>query len=129
MFGIGWTEAIFIVLILLVFVGPKHLPGMMRKLGRIVSELQSASRELRTQIDLETRDIEDPRDIARDLKDTALDAIRSPYEEAREMDEKLRRELREAASEDALARAEGEADPAKLGAVEPPPDDDDRGAR
>ena len=56
MFGIGWTEAIFIVLILLVFVGPKHLPGMMRKLGRIVSELQSASRELRTQIDLETRD-------------------------------------------------------------------------
>jgi sec-independent protein translocase protein TatB len=113
-FGIGWTEAVFIAIIVLLFVGPKHLPGMLRKAGNLVGELKKASRELQNQLDLETRDLGsaggttlDLRREARDLKRAALDLAQSPYEEARRMDEDLRRSLREAAALDAPKAAEG----------------------
>ena len=53
MFGIGWTEFIVVALVLLIFVGPKHLPGMLKKFVEIVGELKSASREFRSQIEEE----------------------------------------------------------------------------
>ena len=113
MFGIGWTEAIFIAIIALLFVGPQHLPGLLRKLGRVVAELKNASRELRNQLDLETADLESPARVARDLKRDALDLVQSPYEEARRMDQELKRELREATSLDDLAPGDGNAAPTR----------------
>jgi sec-independent protein translocase protein TatB len=109
-FGIGWTEAVFIAIIVLLFVGPKHLPGMMRKVGKLVGDLKSASRELQNQLDLETRDIRASGGIVSDLKRETLDLVKSPYEEARRMDEKIRRDLREAAGDDAPAQPEATGD-------------------
>ena len=97
MFGIGWTEFIVIALILLVFVGPKHLPGLLRKLGRITAELRSASRELRNQINIEVDDLESPAQIARDVKQAAIDSVNAEYEGVREADAELRRELEQLA--------------------------------
>ena len=123
MFGIGWTEAVFIAIIVMLFVGPKHLPGMLRKFGRLVGELKTASRELQNQLDLETRDLGSAGGIAsdlgreaRDLKREALDLAKSPYEEARRMDEDLKRSLREAASLDSDGKSDS-ADPADGGAT------------
>lgn len=99
MFGIGWTEAIFIALIVLLFVGPKHMPGLLRKLGRVTAELRAASRELRNQIEIED-EIESPSQVMRDLERDARDAVGSPYEEARRMDEELRRDLESAAGDE-----------------------------
>lgn len=122
MFGIGWTEAIFIAIIVLLFVGPRHLPGLLRKMGRVVGELKNASRELRNQLDLETADLESPGRIARDLKREALDLVQSPYEEARRMDEQLRRELRDAARLEPPAPSESEGDgPGSGGGGDAPP--------
>ena len=97
MFGIGWTEFIVIALFLLVFVGPKHLPGLLRKLGRITAELRSASRELRNQISIEVDDIESPSQIARDVGQAALDSVNAEYEDVRAADAELRKELEELA--------------------------------
>lgn len=99
MFGIGWTEFIVIAIIALLFVGPKHLPEMMQKLGRIVAELKSASRELREQLEAETRDIESPKDIVRDLGRELQKDLPSPYAEAERADRRLRAALDSAVRE------------------------------
>ena len=67
MLGIGWTEFILIAVVLLIIVGPKHLPAMFRKLGKITAEFRAASRELRNQIALEDEELESPREIMRAL--------------------------------------------------------------
>ncbi|MFO8070285.1 MAG: twin-arginine translocase TatA/TatE family subunit [Polyangia bacterium] len=114
MFGIGWTEAIFIALIVLLFVGPKHMPGLFRKLGRFTAELRAASRELRNQIELED-EIQSPSQVMRDLERDAREAVGSPYEEARRMDEELRRDLESAAGDERGAGYE----PRSAAALEP----------
>ncbi len=88
MFGIGWTEFIVIALVLLIFVGPQHLPGVLRKMGLIINELKNASRELRNQINEEVRDLEQsvgpiktPKDFMRGLEQEVTDDIGSPYDE------------------------------------------------
>jgi sec-independent protein translocase protein TatB len=123
-FGIGWTEFIVIALILLVFVGPKHLPGLLRKLGRITAELRSASRELRNQISVEVEDFESPSQLVRDAGREALDRVNQEYAGVREADAELRRELEQLADPYADA-ADAEPDEAELESskVAPPPAD------
>ncbi len=77
MSGIGAIEFIVIAIVLLVFVGPKHMPVMLRKLGRIIGDLRNASRDLRNQFQTEIADIPTPTNVARDIKDGLL----SPYED------------------------------------------------
>jgi Tat protein translocase TatB subunit len=45
MFGIGFSELVVIVLVLIVFVRPDDLPAIVRKLARIYAELRRAYRE------------------------------------------------------------------------------------
>lgn len=97
MFGIGWTELIVIALVVLVFVGPKNLPPLLRKVGGIMSELKSASRELRNQLDAEVRDLDiSPKDMVREIEDDVRKAAEDPYEEARRADREIRDSLRSA---------------------------------
>jgi len=92
-FGIGWAEFILVALVLLIFVGPKHLPSMLQKFGQIVSELRSASRELRSQIEVEVKDIESPGKIARDIGRDMMRDMPSPYNEIRETEEQLKQTI------------------------------------
>lgn len=108
MFGIGWTEAVLIAIIMLLFVGPKHLPGMLRKAGKVVGDLKNASRELQNQLELETREIRASGGVVGELRREALDLVQSPYEEARRMDEELERDVREAARLDTPAEPDDE---------------------
>jgi sec-independent protein translocase protein TatB len=95
-FGIGWTEFILIAVVLLIIVGPKHLPAVFRKLGRITAEFRSASRELRNQIEIEADDLESPGKVVRDLERDMVDAVTSPYAELAEEQRKLRKDAEEA---------------------------------
>ena len=99
MFGIGSTEFILVVLVLLIFVGPKHFPSMLRKFGRLVGELRSASRELRNQIEVEVDDIESPSKIAKDLTRDIAQDVPSPYEEIRRVAKEAKRDIAEAADD------------------------------
>jgi len=93
LFGIGWTELIVIALILLVFVGPRHLPALLRKLGSITADLRSASREFRNQIEVEVRDLESPAGIVGSIEREVAGKVSSPYEEARRLDREVRGDL------------------------------------
>lgn len=93
MLGIGWTEFILIAVVLLIIVGPKHLPAMFRKLGKITAEFRAASRELRNQIELEGEELESPREIMRDLERDVLRKVNEPYAELAEKEREIRREV------------------------------------
>ncbi len=53
MFGIGPTEMIFFLVILLLVVGPERLPTFMRTVGKGVRQVRNASREFKEAIGLD----------------------------------------------------------------------------
>jgi len=53
MFGIGPTEMIFFLVILLLAVGPEKLPTFMRTVGKGVRQVRNASREFKDAIGLD----------------------------------------------------------------------------
>jgi sec-independent protein translocase protein TatB len=50
MFGAGWTEMLIIGIVALVVIGPKDLPVVMRKLGRIVRTVQRMGQEFQSEL-------------------------------------------------------------------------------
>ena len=54
----GFGEMLFIMLLALIVVGPKRLPGLMRELGKYMAEFKRASNEFRRQIEDEMLNIE-----------------------------------------------------------------------
>ena len=86
MFGIGWSEFILIALVLLIFVGPRQLPPLLRKAGMIVNDLKRAGRELQHQVTEEVRDLErtvgpvpTPREMLREMTENATNDTYDPY--------------------------------------------------
>jgi Tat protein translocase TatB subunit len=49
---LGMQEMLVVLLVALVFIGPKRLPEIARTLGRLMNELKRAGEELKSQIDL-----------------------------------------------------------------------------
>ena len=100
MFGIGWTEFVVIAFVLLIFVGSRHLPSMLRKIGQVIGELKSASRELRNQVSDEVReiqsdigDITSPKSMIKDAVNDLTYDIHSPYEDAKRAKDEMREEI------------------------------------
>ena len=92
MFGIGWTEFIVIALVLMIFVGPKNLPPLLRKVGGIMAEFKSASRELRNQLDVEVKalDLDQAKAAIKDFGKDALEEANRPYEELKKADREIK---------------------------------------
>ena len=93
-----------VALVILVFVGPKQLPRMLRKLGMIVGELRSASRELRTQIEVEMEGVDTPSkivaDLKRDVSNKIKETVPDPYEEIRAEAAKQKLEIEDIEAKD-----------------------------
>lgn len=51
MLGLGWSEMLVIGVVLLIVVGPKDLPMMMRNVGRMMGTVRKMSNEFRREID------------------------------------------------------------------------------
>ncbi|MBL0374886.1 twin-arginine translocase subunit TatB [Rhizobium sp. KVB221] len=58
MLEIGWSEILVIALILIIVVGPKDLPGMLRTFGRMATRLRSMANEFKGQFDEALREAE-----------------------------------------------------------------------
>jgi len=99
MFDIGWPELLVVAIVLIIVVGPKDLPPMLRAFGRTTKKLKSMANEFRGQFDDALREAElgdvkktfdeakklNPmqsiRDAVNPLKDTAK-GIRSDLEKS-----------------------------------------------
>lgn len=51
MFGIGFQEMLLILVVVLIFFGPKRLPDLAKNLGKGLAEFKKASEEVKKSID------------------------------------------------------------------------------
>jgi sec-independent protein translocase protein TatB len=58
MFDLAWTEILVIAIVLIVVVGPKDLPKMLRSFGRMTSKMSSMAGDFRKQFDEAMREAE-----------------------------------------------------------------------
>lgn len=70
MFDIAWTEMLVIAIVMIVVVGPKELPGMLRSIGKTTAKLRSMAGDFRKQFDeaLKEAELDDLKKIAEDAK-------------------------------------------------------------
>src|SRR5262249_24477078 len=58
MFDVGWTELLVIAVVLIVVVGPKDLPPMLRAFGKMTARMRKVAGEFRSQFDEALREAE-----------------------------------------------------------------------
>ena len=58
MFGIGFQEMLIILVVVLIFFGPKRLPDLAKSLGKGIAEFKKASDEVRKGIEEAVREAE-----------------------------------------------------------------------
>lgn len=96
MLDIGWTELLVIAVVLIVVVGPKDLPPMLRAFGKMTSNLRKMAGDFRTQFDeaLKEADMDDVRQTIGDAKRFhPANAIREAINPLREMGNEIRNDL------------------------------------
>ena len=66
MFDLGWQELFVIGTVALIVVGPKDLPKLLNKAGKVLGKIKQISREFYDQIN-ETAEIEEINNLKNDL--------------------------------------------------------------
>lgn len=69
MFGIGLSEILVVALLVLLCVGPRQLPELMRQFGRIFVRVRRMGSEVRSTFDNVIRDAERELDLESHLKE------------------------------------------------------------
>lgn len=101
MLDVGWTEILVIAIVLIIVVGPKDLPQMLRTFGRMVSKMRGMAGDFRQQFDeaLREADLDDVRKtIGEAQKLNPLNTIRDAVNPLRQMGEDLKADLHKATS-------------------------------
>ena len=78
MFDIGWPELFIIALVVLLVVGPKDLPKVLRTVGHLAGKARAITREFRGHVDDMIRDseLEDVRDQINSAGESSLEALK-----------------------------------------------------
>jgi sec-independent protein translocase protein TatB len=112
MFDIGWTEMLVIAIVMIVVVGPKELPGMLRTFGKTTAKLRVMAGDFRKQFD-------------EALKEAELDDIKKVADDVRALNPKneIRKALSpmEKAAQDVRTGLDAAMKPTKPAAAEPAP--------
>ncbi|MBB4188000.1 Sec-independent protein translocase protein TatB [Sinorhizobium terangae] len=109
MFDIGWTELVVIAIVLIVVVGPKDLPPMLRAFGRMTSKMRGMAADFRHQFDeaLREADLDEVRKTisdAQSLNPTA--ALRDAMNPLRQLGNEIKSDLQKATTPDKPAPPE-----------------------
>lgn len=99
MLDIGWTELLVIAVVLIVVVGPKDLPPMLRAFGKMTANLRKMAGDFRTQFDqaLREADMDDLRQTITDAQRFhPANALREAINPLREMGNEIRNDLQKA---------------------------------
>ncbi|MBD9372156.1 twin-arginine translocase subunit TatB [Rhizobium sp. ARZ01] len=101
MLEVGWTEILVIAIVLIIVVGPKDLPQMLRTFGRMVTKLRGMAGEFRQQFDeaLREADLDDVRKTISDAQSlNPMNAIRDAVNPLRQMGDDIKSDLKKATS-------------------------------
>lgn len=101
MLDVGWTEILVIAIVLIVVVGPKDLPQMLRTFGRMMSKMRGVASDFRQQFDeaLREADLEDVRKtIGEAQKLNPLNTIRDAVNPLRQMGDEIKADLQKSTS-------------------------------
>ncbi|MBP2549086.1 sec-independent protein translocase protein TatB [Neorhizobium galegae] len=110
MLDIGWTELLVIAVVLIVVVGPKDLPPMLRAFGKMTSNLRKMAGDFRTQFDqaLREADMDDVRQTISDAQRfNPANALREAMNPLREMGNEIRNDLQKATEVPKSVESEG----------------------
>jgi len=78
MLGIGWTEMLVIGVVALIVIGPKDLPIVMGRIGKVVGQIQRMGREFQREINKSTG-----LDEVRNLRNSIADPLKKTADEIR----------------------------------------------
>ncbi len=99
MFDIGWTELLVIAVVLIVVVGPKDLPPMLRAFGKMTQRARKVAGEFRAQFDeaLREADMDDVRQTLSDAqKLNPVNSLREAMNPLRQMGNEIKADLQKA---------------------------------
>lgn len=128
MLEIGWSELLVIAIVLIVVVGPKDLPRMLRTFGRFSKQMRSMAGDFRRQFDdaLREAELDDVRSTIDDVRrhDPSKD-IRTALNPMRAIGEEIRSSLKSATEAPAPKVAQPDAagyseEPSKVGPAQAP---------
>ncbi|WDZ78173.1 Sec-independent protein translocase protein TatB [Ensifer adhaerens] len=103
MLDIGWTELVVIAIVLIVVVGPKDLPPMLRAFGRMTAKMRGMASEFRQQFDeaLREADLDEVRKTISDAQSlNPANALRDAMNPLRQIGNDIKSDLQKAATPD-----------------------------
>ena len=108
MLDIGWTELVVIAIVLIVVVGPKDLPPMLRAFGRMTARMRGMASDFRRQFDeaLREADLDEVRKTISDAQSlNPTTALRDAMNPLRQLGNEIKSDLQRATTPDAPAQA------------------------
>lgn len=107
MLDIGWSELLVIAVVLIVVVGPKDLPPMIRAFGKTMAGLRKMAGDFRTQFDeaLKEADMDDVRQTISDVRNlNPTNSLRDAMNPLRQLGNEIKSDLQKAtAAPDSLS--------------------------
>jgi Tat protein translocase TatB subunit len=103
MFGIGFQEILLVLLIALIFFGPKKLPDLARSLGRGVAEFKKAADEVKRSFEevVEEESLKNElKDELQELKDMGSDLEKDVKKEVGDLEDDLKKKDEDARTAD-----------------------------
>ncbi|CAN7407926.1 Sec-independent protein translocase protein TatB [Pararhizobium sp. LjRoot235] len=99
MLDVGWTELVVIAVVLIIVVGPKDLPPMLRTFGKMMTKMRGMANDFRQQFDeaLKEADLDDVRKTLSDAqKLNPAHSLREAMNPLRQMGNEIKADLQKA---------------------------------
>ncbi|MDW5313809.1 Sec-independent protein translocase protein TatB [Rhizobium sp. PL01] len=109
MLDVGWTELVVIAIVLIIVVGPKDLPPMLRTFGKMMTKMRGMANDFRQQFDeaLKEADLDDVRKTLSDAqKLNPANTIREAMNPLRQMGNDIKADLQKATTVDPAPKAD-----------------------
>jgi sec-independent protein translocase protein TatB len=103
MLDVGWTELVVIAIVMIIVVGPKDLPPMLRTFGKMMTKMRGMASDFRQQFDeaLKEADLDDVRKtLSEAQKLNPAHSIREAMNPLRQMGNDIKADLQKATTVD-----------------------------
>jgi sec-independent protein translocase protein TatB len=99
MLEVGWSEILVIAMVLIIVVGPKDLPGMLRNFGRMATRVRSMANDFKGQFDQAMREAE-LEDVSKTIGDVRklnpTNSLRDAINPLRQLGQDIKTDLQKA---------------------------------